>query len=86
MANRKNIEDRMLDQINLNEGLLGTLFKSIVKQKVKRSLVRKLRDDPELQAMLADLEKNRERVEDRLNKYCEKYPQSRNCKGGKRRR
>ena len=86
MANRKNIEDRMLDQINLNEGLLGTLFKSIVKQKVKRSLVRKLKDDPELQAMLADLEKNRERVEDRLNKYCEKYPQSRNCKGGKRRR
>jgi len=86
MAKRKSIEDRMLDQINLNEGLLGTLFKSIVKQKVKRSLVRKLKDDPELQAMLADLEKNRERVEDRLNKYCEKYPQSRNCKGGKRRR
>ena len=86
MAKRKSIEDRMLDQINLNEGLLSTIFKSIVKQKVKRSLVRKLKDDPELQAMLADLEKNRERVEDRLNKYCEKYPQSRNCKGGKRRR
>ena len=79
MANRKNIEDRMLDQINLNEGLLGTLFKSIVKQKMKRSLVRKFKDDPELVALLADLEAQRKRAETKISNYCKHFPNSRHC-------
>ena len=79
MAKRKSIEDRMLDQINLNEGLLGTLFKTIVKQKLKRTVLRKLKDDPELMSMLTDLENQRKRVEDKVDNYCKHFPNSKHC-------
>jgi len=83
MAKSNKLEDKLLKEISLNEGLLTKIIARILKPKVDRVLkqyVKSLNDDPELQASLADLQKSRERVKDTLKDYCKKYPNSGYCR------
>ena len=83
MSKLNKFEDELLKEISLNESFLTKIIGMILKPKVDRVLkkyVKSLANDPELQASLADLQKQRKRVKDMTDDYCKKNPDSVVCK------
>jgi len=84
MANELNkIENQVLEQINLTEGILTKIVKRLYKRTVDRTLkglIRQFEDDPELKAAMFDLQQTRERSKDVVTRYCKKHPNSEYCK------
>jgi hypothetical protein len=88
MANELNrLENRLLKQIDLNEGFLTKLLAKIYKprvNKVLKKMIKAMTDDPDLQAKLASIQQLRKELERDSKDYCKKRPESPLCKDGKR--
>jgi len=77
------LEDQVLEQItDLNEGILSSIAKMFMSRKVKskyRKVYKIAKDDPELQAALADLEDYHERLNKILKTLCKRNPGHPKC-------
>jgi predicted ATP-grasp superfamily ATP-dependent carboligase len=84
MAKTNSFEKKMLNQINdLNEGIITKIVKMLFKKTVDRTMkkmIKNMKDDPELQAAMADYQKQRERTKDIFDKHCKENPKSAFCK------
>jgi hypothetical protein len=82
------IEQKILKEINLTEGFLTKVLAKIFKPRVEKTLkklVKTMVNDPELQSILADMDKLRKDLEKTDRNYCKKRPQSPLCgKDGRR--
>jgi len=77
------LEDQILEQItDLNEGILSSIAKMFMSRKVKskyRKVYKIAKDDPELQAALADLEDYHGRLNKILKTLCKRNPGHPKC-------
>jgi hypothetical protein len=76
------LEKRILQQINLNEGVLASIAKLFMRRKVKnyyKTAYQLAKDDPELQAALIDLENYHERLNDIMKSLCDRNPDHPRC-------
>jgi hypothetical protein len=82
------LEQKILKDINLTEGFLTKVLAKIFKPRVDKTLkklVKTMVNDPELQSILADMDKLRKDLEKTDRNYCKKRPQSPLCgKDGRR--
>jgi len=82
MSTNKFEQDQM-DQIReLNEGILSSIAKLFMSSKVKRKykkVYKIAKDDPELQAALADLEDYHGRLNNILKTLCKRNPDHPKC-------
>jgi len=77
------LEEQMQENIHVNEGLLSRIAKLFIKGKVKRQYKKAYdiaKDDPELQAALADMENYHERLNDIIKSLCKRNPDHPKCK------
>jgi hypothetical protein len=77
------LEKQMQENITLNEGLLSRIAKLFIKGKVKRQYKKAYdiaKDDPKLQAALADMENYHERLNDIIKSLCKRNPDHPKCK------
>ena len=76
-------EQKQLSQIQeLNEGILSTIAKMFMSNKVKRKykkVYKIAKDDPELQAALMDLENYHGRLNKVLKTLCKRNPDHPKC-------
>lgn len=77
------LEDQVLEQItDLNEGILSSIARLFTSRKVKskyRKVYKIAKDDPELQAALADLEDYHGRLNKILKTLCKRNPGHPKC-------
>jgi hypothetical protein len=77
------LEKQMQENITLNEGLLSRIAKLFIRGKVKRQYKKAYdiaKDDPKLQAALADMENYHERLNDIIKSLCKRNPDHPKCK------
>jgi adenylosuccinate lyase len=77
------LEKQMQENITLNEGLLASIAKLFIRGKVKRQYKKAYdiaKDDPKLQAALADMENYYERLNDIIKSLCKRNPDHPKCK------
>jgi adenylosuccinate lyase len=77
------LEKQMQENITLNEGLLASIAKLFIRGKVKRQYKKAYdiaKDDPKLQAALADMENYHERLNDIIKSLCKRNADHPKCK------
>lgn len=76
-------EQKALNQINLNEGLIGTIAKFFLGSKFRSSmqeLEKMKKDDPTLKADIASFYQNYKSLRNQLDTICDKRPDLPTCK------
>ena len=76
-------EQKALNQINLNEGLIGTIAKFFLGSKFRASmqeLEKMKKDDPTLKADIASFYQNYKSLRNQLDTICAKRPDLPTCK------
>tara|TARA_R110001592_G_scaffold276156_1_gene543300 strand:+ start:253 stop:498 length:246 start_codon:yes stop_codon:yes gene_type:complete len=77
------LEEKTLEQIkDLNEGILSSIAKMFVRNKVKSKYKKAYaiaKDDPELQAALGDLENYHKRLNTIMKTLCKRRPDHPKC-------
>jgi len=77
------LEEKTLEQIKeLNEGILSSIAKMFVRNKVKSKYKKAYaiaKDDPELQAALGDLENYHKRLNKIMKTLCKRRPDHPKC-------
>ena len=77
------LEERTLEQIKeLNEGILSSIAKMFMRNKVKSKYKKAYniaKDDPELQAALSDLEGYHKRLNKIMKTLCKRRPDHPKC-------
>jgi|APGre2960657404_1045060.scaffolds.fasta_scaffold546216_2 hypothetical protein len=76
-------EQKALNEINLNEGIIGAIAKFFLGSKFRasmRELEKMKKDDPTLKADLASFYQNYKVLRNQLDTICAKRPDLPNCK------
>ena len=86
---KNRLEKRQLNQINethelVNEGFIGNALIRLIfgskSKKILKKAVKAAKDDPELQAQMADMSRHYNDMLDSINTLCKRRPDHPTCK------